>query len=130
MRLTRLDLPARAADDADGLAGPDVQVHVREGVLAAAVLIGEVDVVEVDGAVGDLVDGVVRVVQIRLLAQDLADTAHAGEGHGDHDHQHGEHHQAHQQAHDVAEEAGEVARREAAADDELRAIQLTMMMQK
>ena len=103
------------------LAGFDVQVDVGQGVLAGAVLVGEVDVVEVDVAVGNLVDGVLGVVQVGGLAQDFAYTADAGHRHAYHDDYHAEHHEAHQQAHDIAEQAGEVAFGEAAADYELRA---------
>ena len=47
---------ACAADDADGLPAADVQVHVLEHLVAGAVLVGEADVVKVDGAVLHLGD--------------------------------------------------------------------------
>ena len=100
---------AGAADDAYRLAGLDVQVDVGEDGLAAAVLIGEADVVEVYAAVGDLGNGLGGVAQVGLLIEHLADTADAGHGHAYHDYDHGEHHEAHEQAHDIAEKTGEVA---------------------
>ena len=93
---------ASAADDANGFAGADVQVDVGQGILAAAVLIGEAHVVEVDAAVGHVVNGLLRVVQVRSFGKYLLNSADAGHGHGDHDHYHGQHHQAHEQRHDVA----------------------------
>ena len=94
---------ACAADDADRLARLDVQVDVGQGVLAAAVLIGEVDVVEVDLTVRNDHDRVFRVFQVRGLIKHFADTADARHRHTDHNDNHGQHHQAHQQGHDVAE---------------------------
>ena len=93
-----------------------MQVDVAEYLLAAVkvgflrlelirlVLVCEVDVVEVDGAVHDLHNGVLRVGDVGLFVEHLADTACARHRHGDHNEDHGEHHQGHQRAHDVAEQ--------------------------
>ena len=98
-----------------------MQVDILQGVFAGTVLVGEVDVLEVDVAVGDFVYGVLGVVQIRLFMQHFAYTADAGKGHAYHYDDHAEHHQAHEQAHYVAEEAGQVAGGEVPGDYELRA---------
>ena len=66
---------AGAADDADGLAGTDMQVNVGQGVFAAAVLVGEIHMVEIDAAVGNLFHRLFGVVQVGGLGEDLADTA-------------------------------------------------------
>ena len=58
---------ACAADDADGLPAADVQVHVLEHLVAGAVLVGEADVVKVDGAVLHLGDRPLGVRQVGLL---------------------------------------------------------------
>src|SRR5699024_3540091 len=110
-----------ATDHADRLAGLDMQVDIGQGVFAAAVLVGEVDVVEIDAAVRHLHDRLLRIVQVGGLVEYFADTADARHGHADHDHNHGQHHQAHQQTHDVAEQAGQVASGQTAAHNKLRA---------
>ena len=64
---------------------------------------------------------VFRIMDIRFLAEHLADTADAGKGHTDHDHDHGQHHKAHEQRHDIAEQTGQIAGRQGSAHDKLRA---------
>ena len=72
-----------------------MQVDIGQGVFAAAVLVGEVDVVEIDAAVRHLHDRLLRIVQVGGLVEYFADTADARHGHADHDHNHGQHHQGH-----------------------------------
>ena len=98
-----------------------MQVDVGQGILAAAVLVGEADVVEVNAAVGHLFHGLLGILQVGDLIEHLTNPVDAGQGHADHDHHHGQHHQAHQQGHDVAEQAGQIAGGQAAAHNEVGA---------
>ena len=98
-----------------------MQVYILKRVLAGTGLVGKVHVVEVDVAVGNFIDGILRVVQIGLFTQHFADTAYACEGHAYHNYDHAEHHEAHQQAHYVAEKAREVAGGEVAGNYKLSA---------
>ena len=110
-----------AANDADGLAGLDVEINVLEGLLAI-LFIGKADVVELDGAVPDLHNGVLTVRQVGLLVQHLGHALGGGCRHRDHDEHHGQHHQAHKDVHAVAQHAHQVAGGEgrcAGADDKL-----------
>ena len=113
---------ARAAHHADRLAGADVQVDIAEHRLAAALLIGECHVVEINGAVLHGFDRIFRAGDVRLLLEHLLDALRRRGGLRNHDEDHGEHHQAHQNVHHVGEQAGQFARGQAGLPhDHLRA---------
>ena len=111
---------AGTADDADGLAGADVQVDVFQGVVTA-LLVGEIDVVEVDAAVGDLRHRLGGIGHVGFLVDDLGDTGRAGRALGELDEDHRQHHERGQDRHDVTEQRGELARGQASFHDEMRA---------
>ena len=111
---------ARAAQNADRLAGGDVQIHIAQDVLAAAV--GEVHMLKVDGAIRDRRHRGLGRGDIRPLVKHLLDALRRGHRLRDHDKDHREHHQAHQDVHDVGQQARQLAGRQARApDDHLRA---------
>ena len=110
-----------AADDADRLAGTDVQTDIVQDRLLRCLVVGEHHVIETDRSVRHLHHRFLRVGQGDLLVQDLGDTVHAGLAHGKHDKEHGQHHQVHQDRHAVCKEAHQFSGRKAARDDHLRA---------
>ena len=99
----------------------DVREHRRAAALRA-LAVGEGHVLKVDGAVRDLLHGVRRGDDVRLLAEHLLDALRRGDGLAEHDEDHGDHHQAHEDVHDIGKQAGELAGGQArAAHDHLRA---------
>ena len=114
---------AGAADDAHRFAGGNVQIDIGKH-LFAVLFIGKAHMVEFDGTVLHLGDGVLAVGEAALLAQHLGHAAGAGGGHGHHDEHHRQHHQAHEDVHAVGQHAHQFAGGEggvARADDHLRA---------
>ena len=108
---------AGAADDAQRLAGLDAEGDVAEHRAAGAVLILEGDVVELDAAVLDLLDGGLGGGQVGGFVQHLDDAVAGGHRHAEHDKDHREHHQAHEDVHDVAEQGVELAGGDDAVQD-------------
>ena len=100
---------ARAAQDADGGAGGDVQVDVRQGVLLGVGGVLEGHVLKIDAAVLHGFDGVGGADKGRLLGQHLADALGRLGGDGDHDIDEGEHHQAHEHLYAVGHHGGDLA---------------------
>ena len=94
---------ACTADDADGLAGPDVQVDVFQGIITA-LLVGEIDMIEVDAAIRDFRHRLGGIGHVRFLVDHLGDAGRAGRALGELDEDHGQHHQRGEDRHDVAEQ--------------------------
>ena len=99
---------AGAADDADGLAGTDVQVDIRQHI-AAIGLIAEADMIKADSAVLDFHNRVFAVGQGAFFFQHFSHTLGGSGGHGDHDEHHGQHHQAGQDVGAVGQHAHQLA---------------------
>src|SRR5699024_7894024 len=87
----------------------DVQVHVRQRHALRLAGVLEADVVEVDGAVLDLGDGVGRADEVALFIEHLDDALHGLHGHGDHHEHHRDRHQAHQDLETVGKDGGHLA---------------------
>jgi len=112
---------AGAADNADRLAGADVEVNILQRLLAV-LLVGKADMIELDRAVLDLHNRVLTILEVGLLVQNLSHTPCGGHRHRDHNKDHREHHQAHQDVHAVAQHAHQIAGGKdgrAGADNEL-----------
>ena len=86
-----------------------MEVDVLQGHALGLLGVLEADVVEVDRAVGHREQGVLRVGDVALLDEDLAEAACALLGHGDHHEDHGQHHEAHEHAEAVGDEGGHLA---------------------
>ena len=112
---------AGTTDEADGLSRPDMQVDVLQGVIAA-LLIGEIDVVEVDASVGDGRNRLRGIVHIWLFVNHFRYTGGARRALGELDEDHGQHHEGTQDRHDVAEKRSKLAGGKTPLHDEMRAI--------
>ena len=82
-----------AAQDAHRHAGGNVQVDILQSIPVGGLGVAEGHVVKVHAAVLYLHHGVVAILQLRLLGENLRGTAHGRPGHGDHHKDHGQHHQ-------------------------------------
>ena len=117
-----------ATQNADRRAGGDVQVHFLQRPVSGSGGIAEAHVLKVDGAVGNLHDGVFRGGgQVRLLGEDLIAPLQRGAAHGQHDGHHGQHHERRKNLAGVGEHGAELAGGEAeigviaGGDDQMRA---------
>ena len=99
----------RAAQNADQLAGLDVQVHICQCHALGALGIFEADIIKVNGAVLHFGDGVFGAGQAAFLRQNLHDTLGRFHRHGDHHKDHREHHQTHEDLEAVGEDGGHLA---------------------
>ena len=115
---------AGATDNADGLAALNMQVDIVERLAAGMLGILKAHVIEVDGAVGNLVHGLGRVGDRGLGGQHLGNAVRRLICHGHHDKDHRQLHQAHQNLEAVGKDGGELTHVEQGAlarDDELGA---------
>ena len=96
-----------------------MQVNVFQGIITP-LFIREIDVVEVNSAVRDVLDGLFRIRHVGLLVDDLRDAGRAGGALGKLDEDHGQHHQGGQHGHDVAEQRSQLARRQTPLHNEMR----------
>ena len=104
---------ARAADDADRLAGTDVQINVIEHLFVRLGGVDKAHVVKVDRTVAHGHDRVLRLADIRPLLEHLGDAPRGRERDRQHGKDHREHHQAREDLHGIGDERGEIAGREA-----------------
>ena len=122
---------AGAAQDAHGLAGADVDVHVPQDPLGGLGVVLEGDVVEIDAAVLYLGgDGSAAVIGVGdgpvvgdggAFLQHLPDAAGTGHGPGHHHEDHGYHHQGNHDLGDVGEEGDELSGLQGPGKDHLAA---------
>ena len=85
----------RTADNADRLARSDMQIDIFQDVLFGVCGILKRDVLKVDRAVRDLVNGIFGIVKRTFLFQDFTDTTCTFHTHNDHNKYHGKHHERH-----------------------------------
>ena len=103
----------RAADDADRLAGADVQINVIEHLFVCLGCIDKAHMVKINGAVAHGHDRVLRILNVRLFLDHLGNAARGRKRDRQHGKDHGQHHQAREDLHGVGDERGEVAGRQA-----------------
>ena len=104
---------ARAADDADRLAGADVQINVIEHLFVRLGGINKAHMVKINGAVAHGHDRVLRILNVRLFLDHLGNAARGRERNRQHGKNHRQHHQAREDLHGIGDERGEVAGRQA-----------------
>ena len=104
---------ARAADDADRLAGTDVQINVIEHLFVRLGGVDKTHMVKINGAVAHGHDRVLRILNVRLFLDHLGDAARGRERDRQHGKDHGQHHQAREDLHGIGDERSEVAGRQA-----------------
>ena len=112
------------ADDADGLAGFNLQSYILEHRRFRRIIVTEIHIIKTDAAVRNLHKRFLGIFQCTFFFQDLINTLRAGHRHGDHDHDHGKHHKAHKDLHAVGQQLCKVSGGEfrlVAVHDDLRA---------
>ena len=99
---------AGAADDADGLARPDVQVDILQRHPLRLRRIFEADMLKGDGAICDVVQRVLRICERARFRQHLHNALTRFVGHQNHHEHHGQHHQAVEHHEAVRQQGGKL----------------------
>ena len=106
---------ARAANDTDGLARGDAERHVEErrptralggysGCSGCSGFVVEAHAPEIHAAIGNLIDGLLWIYDVRLFLDDLADALGTGGTLREHHEDHRQHHQRLEDRHHIGEE--------------------------